>query len=86
MYAEGFKKTGIKEKKQKGCIHRPLYGTLVSDFMLRQDAGKFMLWKYLSHKKTSWQRRRRLGMAGLAAETPIHAEGMGCFRHRTLAL
>jgi len=34
-----------------------------ADFMLRQDAGRFILGKYLSDKKISWQRRRRLGMA-----------------------
>ena len=71
MYAEGFKKTGIKEKnlKKRGGIHRPLYGTWVADFMPRHDAGRFMLGKYLIHKKTSWQRRRRLGMA-VAGNTP----------------
>ena len=31
--------------------------------MLRQDAGRFMLGKYLSDKKIPWPRRRRLGMA-----------------------
>ena len=30
--------------------------------MLRQDAGRFMLGKYLSDKKIPWKRRRRLGM------------------------
>jgi len=63
MDEEGFKKTCIKEKKKRGGIHQPLYGTRVADFMLRQDAGKFMLGKYLSDKKIPWQRRRRLGMA-----------------------
>jgi len=38
MDAEGFKKTCIKEKKKRGGIHQPLYGTWVADFMLRQDA------------------------------------------------
>jgi len=37
--------------------------------MLRQDAGRFMLGKYLSDKKIPWQRRRRLGMA-VAGNTP----------------
>jgi len=37
--------------------------------MLRQDAGSFMLGKYLSDKKIPWQRRRRLGMA-VAGNTP----------------
>ena len=31
--------------------------------MLRQDAERFMLGKYLSDKKIPWQRRRRLGVA-----------------------
>ena len=49
----GFKKTCIKEKKKRGGIHQPLYGTWAADFrvMLRQDAGRFMLGKYLSAKK-----------------------------------
>jgi len=64
MDEEGFKKTqaGIQEKKKRGDIHQPFYGTWVADFMLRQDAGRFMLGKYLSDKKIPWQRRRRLGM------------------------
>jgi len=48
---EGFKKTCIREKKKRGNIHQPFYGTWVADFMLRQDAGSFMLGKYLSDKK-----------------------------------
>jgi len=63
MDVEGFKKTCIKEKKQRGGIHQSLYGTWVADYMLRQDAGRFMLGKYLSDKNISWQRRRQLGMA-----------------------
>ena len=63
MDEEGFKKTSIKEKENRGGIQQPLYGTWVADFMLRQDAGRFMLGKYLSDKKIQWQRRRRLGMA-----------------------
>ena len=35
----------------------------VTDFMLRQDVGRFMLCECLSDKKIPWQRRRRLGMA-----------------------
>jgi len=31
--------------------------------MLRQDAGRFMLRKYLSDKQIPWKQRRRLGMA-----------------------
>ena len=54
MDEEGFKKTCIRGKKKKktGGIHQPFYGTWVADFMLRQDAGRFMLGKYLSDKKS----------------------------------
>ena len=69
MDEESFKKTCIREKKKRGDIHQPFYGTWVADFMLRQDAGRFMLGKYLSDKKIAWQRRRRLGMA-VAGNTP----------------
>ena len=62
MDEEGFKKTCIREKKKRGDIHQPFYGTWVADFMLRQDAGRFMLGKYLSDKKIPWRRRRRLGI------------------------
>jgi len=41
-----------REKEKRGVIHQPLYGTLVADFMLRQDARRFMLGKYLSDKKS----------------------------------
>jgi len=58
MDEEGFKKTCIKEKKKRGGIHQPFYGTWVADSMLRQDAGRFMLGKYLSDKNIPWQRRR----------------------------
>jgi len=37
--------------------------TWVADFMLRQDAGRFMLGKYLFDKKNPWTRRKQLGMA-----------------------
>jgi len=63
MDEEGFKKARIKEKKKRGGIQQPFYGIWVADLMLRQDAGRFMLGKYLSDKKIPWQRRRRLGMA-----------------------
>jgi len=69
MDEEGFKKTCIKEKKKRGDIQQPFYGTWVADFMLRQDARRFMLRKYLSDKKIPWQRRRRLGMA-VGGNTP----------------
>jgi len=50
MDEKGFKKTCIKEKKKRGGVHQRLCGTLVADFMLRQDAGRFMLGRYLSDK------------------------------------
>ena len=34
MDEEGFKKTCIREKKKRGDIHQPFYGTWVADFML----------------------------------------------------
>jgi len=43
-------------------MHQPLFGTWAADFMLRQDAGRFMLGKYLSDKKIPWKRRSRLGL------------------------
>jgi len=51
MDEEGFKKTCIKEKGKRGGIHQPLYSTWVADFMLRLDAGRFMLGEYLICKK-----------------------------------
>jgi len=30
-------------EEKRGGIHQPFYGTWVADFMLRQDAGRFML-------------------------------------------
>jgi len=69
MDEEGFKQTCIREKKKRGDIHQPFYVTWVADFMLRQDAGRFMLGKYLSGKKIPWHRRRRLGMS-LAGNMP----------------
>ena len=53
MHAQRFKNTCIKKKKKKGGILQPFYSTWVVDFMLRQDARKFMLGKYLSDKKQS---------------------------------
>jgi len=69
MNEEGFKKTCIKKKGKGGGIHQPLYGKWAADFMLRQDAGRFMLGKHLSDKQIQWKRRRRLGMA-VAGITP----------------
>jgi len=51
MDAEIIKETGIKEKGKRGGIHQPFSSTWEADFMLRQDAIKFMLGKYLSEKK-----------------------------------
>jgi len=48
---ESFEKTCIKEKESRGGTHQPFYSTWVADFMLRQDAKRFMLGKYLSDKK-----------------------------------
>ena len=52
MEEEGCKKTCIKEREKRGGIQQSFYGTWVADFMLRQDAGKFMLGKYLGDKKS----------------------------------
>jgi len=43
--------TCIREKKKRRVMHQPLYGTWVATFMLRQNAERFMLGKYLSDKK-----------------------------------
>jgi len=40
----------VSRRGKRGGIHQPLCGTWVADFMLRQDAGMFMLGKYLSDK------------------------------------
>jgi len=69
MDEEGSKKTCMRAKKKGEDIHQPFYSTWVADFMLRQDAGRVMLGKYLSDKKIPWRRRRRLGMA-VAGHTP----------------
>jgi len=69
MDAEGFQKACIEEKKKREGTYQPFYDTWVANFMLRQDAGRFMLEKYLSDQKIPWQRRRRLGMA-VAGNTP----------------
>jgi len=69
MDEEGLKKTCTREKKKRGDIHQPFYSTWVVEFMLRQDAGRFILGKYLSDKKIPWRRRRRLEMAA-AGNTP----------------
>jgi len=55
MDEKRFKKTCIREKEERGGIHQPLYGTWAADFMLRQDAGRFMLGKYLRDKIIPWK-------------------------------
>jgi len=57
MDEASFKKTCIKEKGKRGGIHQHLYGTWAADFMLRQDAKRFML-SYLSDKEIPWKQRR----------------------------
>jgi len=66
MGEERFKKTRIKEKGKGRGIHQPFHSIWVADFMLRQDARKFTLGKYLSDRQIQQipkKRRRRLGMA-----------------------
>ena len=63
MHAQRFKNTCIKKTKKKGGIHQPFYSTPVVDFMLRKDAGNFMLRKYLIDKQIPSRQRRRLWMA-----------------------
>jgi len=61
---ESFKKTFIKKKGKRGR-HPPdslRYMCSGLPIILRQDAGTFMLYKYLSDKKIPLKRRRRLGM------------------------
>ena len=74
MDEEGLKKTCIKEKKNRGGIHQPLYGTWVADFMLRQDAGRLMLGKYLSDKKIPHT-------TGLCAPSTNTQEGVNGIAH-----
>jgi len=55
MDEESFKKTCIKEQEKRGDTHQPFYSTWVAGFMLRQDAGRCMLGKYLRDTKTPWK-------------------------------
>jgi len=64
MDKEGFKKICIREKKKRGDICQPFYGTWVADFMLRQDAGRFMLVKYLSDQKNPMAAKETIGDGG----------------------
>jgi len=45
------KRLAMKEKEKSGGTHLPIYSTWVADFMLRQDARKFILGKYMSDKQ-----------------------------------
>jgi len=45
------KRLAMKENEKRGGTHLPIYSTWVADFMLRQDARKFMLGKYFSDKQ-----------------------------------
>jgi len=63
MDEESFKKTCIKEKEKLGGTHQPFYGTWVAAFMLKQDAGRFMLGKSLSDKK-SMEAEQTIGDGG----------------------
>jgi len=58
------KKTCIKKKKKRGGIHQPFYDTCVADFMLRQNAGRFTLKKYLSDKKNPMAAKETIGDDG----------------------
>jgi len=60
MDEESFRKTCMKKKAKRGGTNQPfkVYSTWVADFMLGQDAGSFMLVKYLSDKKNQWKRRK----------------------------
>ena len=51
MGEESSKTTCIRVKGKGGGIHQPFDGTWEADFMLKQDAGRFMLGKYLNGKK-----------------------------------
>jgi len=64
MDEETFKKTCIKEETKRRGIYQPLYGTWVADFMLRQDAGKFMLGRYLSDKHILMESKQTFGDGG----------------------
>jgi len=61
---EGFKKTCVKEKKKRGGIHQLFYGTWLADFMLRQDAERFMLGKCLSDQKNLMAAKETIGDGG----------------------
>jgi len=47
----------VSRRRKKG---QPLYSTWAVDFMLRQDAGRFMLGKYLSDKKNLMEAKKTI--------------------------
>ena len=70
-WRERLKKNFTKEEKKRGGI-QPLCSKWVADFMMRQDAGIFLLGKYLSDKQIPWRRRGRLGMAVTGITTTVN--------------
>jgi len=60
MDEEKFTKTRIKGERKGGGIYQPFYGKRVTDFIPRQDAGKFMLGKYLIDRKFPHKYPQRL--------------------------
>ena len=64
MDEEAFKKTCTEDKKKRGGIHQPFYGTWIVDFILKQDSGRFMLGKNSSHKKNPMEAKETIGDGG----------------------
>jgi len=64
MDQKGFNKTCIKEKEQRRGTHQPCQGAWVADFMLRRDAEKFMLAKYLSDQTHPMKPKETIGDGG----------------------
>jgi len=48
----------LYQGEEKKGRHPPAFLRYMGDFMLRQDAGRFMLGMHLSDKKIPWQQRR----------------------------
>ena len=65
MDENGFGKACARKirRREDGGIRNPLHGTWMVDFMTRQDAGKFLLARYLSDKQVSWKGRRQMRRA-----------------------
>ena len=53
-------RASARKRKEEGGIRRPLHSTWVADFMMRQDAVRCLLGKYLSDKQVPWKRRKRI--------------------------